>query len=647
MTAPLPEELQQAADYIQAGQFQLAQPLLVRYIKRQPDSADAWYLMSLSLADQRQQIDCLQRVLRFNPAHRQAQARLVQVMTGQPPAPLSPAAPVRDAPPTLAAVRQNEEVRGDQAAASDPPPPRSNPATIAPKPEPAPDFAEFADLRSQLAEPVKEYRRPRRSYRRLLFLLFFVVLIAAGGTAIVVISRLRAEPAPATPVGVAASPTATPTVTPTPSITPTRFPATWTLTATPTARPTRTPTPPPTADAAQDAQLRPVQQAVATLRGWPAADLSARHILQPDQVEPVLRHILNEAGLLSALPDQARVLSALGLIKPAYNLERYTLNMHLDPAGGFYSPWTREVFVVAQPSAGVQNWAFALEAARALLDQAFAFANTGAYPICTLNTQRCQAVRALIAGDAALTVQQWLRQSASASDRVAVSAVKMPALLLADDLAPLFVTRDVNFAAEAGTAFAQYLFQRGSWTRLNTAQAALPQSAEQIMHPEKYLAGERPIELAAVSLTTTLSATWQLIAADVLGEWHTYLLLSANVDAALRVPDETARAAARGWGGDRLQAYYNATTHETLLVVAWTWDTAADAREFRQALSAHLDLRFDDDTRRAASATGDCWQARAAASATCLYTRGKNTLWLLAPDQPLIDAITAAYAPFP
>jgi hypothetical protein len=467
---------------------------------------------------------------------------------------------------------------------------------------------------------------------------------------VVVFSRLRdesaaANDAAATQAALAVTstvtPTETPTATPTPTRTPRRFPPTWTPTAPPTALPTRTPTSAPTVNADQDAQLRPVQQAVAALRGLPAANLSKRYIIEPEKVETVLRNILNGAGVLSALPDRARVFSALGLIKPTYNLERYTLNMYLDPAGGFYSPWTREVFVAANQAAGVQNRAFALEAARALLDQSFEFANTGAYPVCAPNgTQQCQAVRALITGDAALTVQQWLRQSASAQDRSEVQSFKTPVLWIVDEFAPAFVTRDVNFAAEAGTAFAQYLFQRAGWTRLNVAYTNLPQSTEQIMHPEKYIAGERPIELAAVPLTTTLGPAWQLIADDVLGEWHTYLLLSANVDEPLRVPDEAARSAAHGWGGDRLQAYYNTTTGETVLVVAWTWDTTADAREFKQALATHLDLRFGTP-----QANGDCWQAGQQAS--CLYTRDNNTLWLLAPDQPLIEAITAAYAPFP
>jgi hypothetical protein len=337
------------------------------------------------------------------------------------------------------------------------------------------------------------------------------------------------------------------------------------------------------------------------------------------------------------------VLSALGLINPAYNLQRYTLNMHLDPTGSFYSPWTRELYVTENKAAGPQRQAHALEAARALLDRTFGFDNGGAYPDCLWNTQYCQAIRAFITGDASVTAQQWLRQSATAQDRSEVQAAKLTELALPDELAPLFVSRDVNFAREAGTAFVQALYQRGGWARVNEVYDELPQSTEQILHPEKYLAGEQPIELAAVPLTETLGADWQIIADDVLGEWHTDLLLSANADDQLRIPVEAARSAARGWGGDRLQAYYNAKTNETVLAVVWTWDSVADAREFKLALSAHLDLRFNG--AKTTSADGDCWQS--ALETACLYTRDKNALWLLAPQPAQIDALRTAYTPFP
>lgn len=653
MTAPLPAGLQQAADYIKAGQLQQAQPLLVRFIKGQPDSADAWYLMSFVVPQPNQQIDCLQRVLRYNPGHRQAQARLVEVMTGQ-----SAEAPQPVAPPSLFAPLLTPPAEAPLATRVE-----DSALTSVPVMEPArvresgtgaisatiesalpPASTEFDSLRTKLSEPIKEYRKPRRSYKMLLSLLIVVVLIAAAGTAFV----MRNRPADNAPVVVAPTvvipPTETPTETPTPSITPTRFPPTWTPTSLPTPRPTRTPTPPPTLDVQQQTQLQAIERALSDLRGLTVADQPTRYIVPPDQAEPILTNILNSGGLLSTLSDRARVLSALGLINPAYNLQRYTLNMHLDPTGSFYSPWTREMVVTENQAAGVQRQAYALETARSLLDGAFGFDNSEVYPGCRLNTQGCQAIFALIAGDANVAAQQWLRQAATAQDRSQVqAAARPPDLALPDDLAPLFVIRDANFAREAGTAFVQALYQRGGWARVNQVYEEFPRSTEQILHPEKYLAGEQPLELAAAPLTDTLGSDWRLIADDVLGEWHTDLLLSANADDRLRIPAEAARSAARGWGGDRLAAYYNPQTNETLLAVAWAWDSVADAREFNLALSAYLDLRFNG--AKTTSTDGDCWQS--VQEAACVYTRNTGTLWLLAPQTDIVDMLKDAYTAFP
>lgn len=651
MTAPLPAGLQQAADYIKAGQLQQAQPLLVKYIKQQPDSADAWYLMSFVVPQASQQIDCLQRVLRYNPAHRQAQARLVEVMTGQPAQPEpkpkpAPAAPVVEERPSPV---ETVPVPVQQPEAAPEPKPtgksrrKSAPAkAAAPTTEPA--SSEFDTLRSKLSQPVEEYRKPRRSYKWLLGLLTLVVLLAAGGTAWVLLNRPAADDATVVIVPTAVpSPTDTPTVTPTPSVTPTRFPPTWTPTAFPTARPTRTPTPLPTLGAEAGERFASVGQAVADLRGLATNDQPRRYLLPPDQIETVVTNVLNANGLLSALPERARVLSVLGLIDPAYNLVPHTLNMHLDLTGSFYSPWTRQLYIVGGGATGLQRLAYAVESTRALLDATFGFENNEAYPNCATNTQQCQAVRALIAGDANLAAQQWLRQSASAQDRNEVQAARMPDLPLSDETAPLFVIRDVQFARDAGTAFVQALYQRGGWARVNDAYDALPQSTEQILHPDKYLAGEQPIEVAAVPLTEALGADWQIIADDVLGEWHTDLLLSASVNDQWRIPAEAARSAARGWGGDRSQVFYNASASETALAAAWTWDSVADAREFTLALSAYLDLRFNN--AKTPVTDGNCWQS--AQEAACLYTRDQNTLWLLAPRQSQVDALKAAHLAFP
>ncbi|MFZ5818616.1 MAG: redoxin domain-containing protein [Chloroflexota bacterium] len=78
-----------AGELLQQGKGAEARNLLVGYIKRNPASAQAWWLLSQALADPKQQADCLERVLRLDPSHTLARARLARLRgnAGQPARP--------------------------------------------------------------------------------------------------------------------------------------------------------------------------------------------------------------------------------------------------------------------------------------------------------------------------------------------------------------------------------------------------------------------------------------------------------------------------------------------------------------------------------------------------------------------------------
>ena len=84
----------------------------------------------------------------------------------------------------------------------------------------------------------------------------------------------------------------------------------------------------------------------------------------------------------------------------------------------------------------------------------------------------------------------------------------------------------IAFRSEYGRKFVEALYQRGGWAAVNKAYEDLPASTEQILHPEKYLAGEKPIEVAAAPLSEVFGGDWQIIADEVLGEWRTYHVVS-------------------------------------------------------------------------------------------------------------------------
>ncbi len=101
-----------------------------------------------------------------------------------------------------------------------------------------------------------------------------------------------------------------------------------------------------------------------------------------------------------------------------------------------------------------------------------------------------------------------------------------------------------------------------------------PASSEQVLHPEKFLADETP-----VVLTLAAPPAGTRVTVDTpLGELCTSIVLRARGVAA-----PAARAAAAGWGGDRI-ALLSLGEEEAFVWIS-AWDTEADAEEFEKALA--------------------------------------------------------------
>lgn len=91
MAAPgPPDALRQAEQALHAGNVQQARALLVEFIRTNPSSERAWWLLSFAVPEESQQTDCLKRVLQINPANLQARDRLAKLKrTGSLP-PIQP-----------------------------------------------------------------------------------------------------------------------------------------------------------------------------------------------------------------------------------------------------------------------------------------------------------------------------------------------------------------------------------------------------------------------------------------------------------------------------------------------------------------------------------------------------------------------------
>ena len=647
------EELKLAASFIRDGQNQAARRLLIPYVKGHPRDAHAWLLLSYALEDPSKRLECAKRALKIDP---QSPAVLKRVRTLQKKSQLSNAEEVSSSQGNTPPFAQRASISSaDSSAQKTPSADDSNIpewARSIPPIQPVQEKAQRgrAPQPPVQARPAPAAREARSNMRPFLVIGAAILCFAAVVGGIIgypsvrgVYDSMQGTRSAARVERVAAQlgtaqPTLPPSWTPTPepSITPTR-----------TITPTVTQTPPPTLVPPSEQEMEEIQAIqveVADLRGLSVQAEVQSYVLDKGRVRPILEELFYSSGGTEAeVEDQKRSLIALGLVKPTYNMLDNILNNIADGIGGFYDPLTDEIFVLGFLFGGVEHYIYAHEFDHALVDQHFPLDSYGTYPICLTNEDQCKAIDALIEGDASLLMDQWWDQYASIQDYQDILRYNPPWYTLPEQLPPPYASRDALFPYYEGRVFVEYLFERGNWAEVNRAYQNPPESTEQILHPQKYIARERPITVRPLEIAPALGEGWRELTTDTLGEWGTYLLLGYSADIESQIDDLVAESVAAGWGGDTYQVYYNDAQDQIVMSARWYWDSNTDATQFNNAMLDYMDARFRG--AKLDRSDGECWEANNQAS--CLFRSGREHLWLLAPNQTLLNDVLATIPGYP
>jgi hypothetical protein len=185
-----------------------------------------------------------------------------------------------------------------------------------------------------------------------------------------------------------------------------------------------------------------------------------------------------------------------------------------------------------------------------------------------------------------------------------------------------------------GVRLVAALYTEGGWEAVNRAYTHLPCSAEQVLHPERYLAEESVQKVASPDLGPVLGADWGLVWRDTLGEFLVGLHLMVYLD------DETvAWGAAEGWAGDTF-ALWESEEGQHLLAWRLAWDDRDEAEAFEQAY-ALLIPRFRVPPPIAVEAPTDLpgrfWEGAGGAAYLARAGRVVNVVW--GPDlETVMDA---------
>jgi hypothetical protein len=265
---------------------------------------------------------------------------------------------------------------------------------------------------------------------------------------------------------------------------------------------------------------------------------------------------------------QERVLKAYGVIGPDVDLEAVLNGFYTESIAGFYDPKRNDLVVKGEQLTPYVRQVMVHELTHALQDQHF---NVDRTELNKKDDESATALTALAEGDA-VRIENLYFESRPQDEQKEIERERMAAGSGVGADVPQSLLQLLYFPYIVGPPFTVEVVAKGGQPALDAAYVHPPTTSEQLLHPDRFLAGDAP---AAVENPTPGG---KRIDQGVLGEFGLRLVLEV-------VAGKDKSGAADGWGGDRYVAW--AKGKQTCVRTTIAMDTSTDTGELRLALGAY------------------------------------------------------------
>jgi len=347
-----------------------------------------------------------------------------------------------------------------------------------------------------------------------------------------------------------------------------------------------------------DAKMAEILPRLVELRGWQMREPVLAGVQTVEEFMAFAAQAMAEEYGPEGMAGMMASAVMLGLLPADQDLEKMMNELLEASVGGYYDPKTSKFWIMAGFSQGpMADLIMAHELQHALDDQR--------YPLDPLlgatkgNSDRQFAARCVVEGSASSAMnlymvkamtEGWLPPGELMSGDMISSQMTAMAEAPVSFLAALVLPyiEGPAFLLRGGTILDSTM-RAPALEDLDRAFTELPQSSEQILHPEKYWDPEKLDPPRAIELpdrSADLGAGWTCVDEDTLGEIGCALLAAERLPSAMELQFGAAGLripAAAGWGGDRYRCYRN-EEGARILHARIEWDTEADAGEFAAAM---------------------------------------------------------------
>ncbi len=587
--------LRQGIQAVKDGRSQDALKLLSRAITLEPENEKAWLWISAVLPEE-ERIECLKRVVAINPQNELASKGLELL--------LADTAPADEPAPAMLAAEASPEITSAEVERETP---------------------------SQQVEGA-----PGGAHRNwpLYVGVALLAVVAFSISAVALMMGATMLTAPSSPVGPASVIAQLPTETATP-VPQSTLPPTSTATATRSPVPTNTLVVPdariPGFPIINEGAYDEIEARVGELRGLQPLRETRRQTLTRYRLEEYLTDLYRREEYLEQTEITGRIYRVLGLIDAGYDLVEDQIEMQREYLAGLYDSGTEDIYLVLDRYTS-DLWlelTFAHEFTHALQDQHFDLDSLQGQ---AQTTDSLLALEGLIEGDATLVMMEYAFQYLFQVqfDRAALLEAIREVEHGEYEHAPGVIRETASFPYDQGLLFVAALAEQGSWDLLNQAFRDPPQTTEQIMHPDKYLAGEAGQIPDVGDLLGALGVGWSELRRDVFGELFIRIYLERELGS------EEALMAAEGWEGDQVVFLANDDHGRYLLLLRMSWDSRDDAEEFLSAYATFMQRAGAGPSLMDDPARG-LW--RTEGQATYLSRDGEEVLLVLGSDEEALDLV--------
>ncbi|HVS21995.1 MAG TPA: hypothetical protein VHD88_09125, partial [Pyrinomonadaceae bacterium] len=188
------------------------------------------------------------------------------------------------------------------------------------------------------------------------------------------------------------------------------------------------------------------------------------------------------------------VLKKLGLAPAEFQYRDLMIRLLTEQVAGYYDPKTQQFYLADWIDIDGQKPIMAHELTHALQDQHFNLCRFEHWPKGDSDAEL--AAHALIEGDATVTMMLYMANDPMRALAFLKSLGAKGTASEELDKAPRALRETLLFPYQEGAEWTRSLYKRGGWNEVSQAFTTLPQSTEQVMHPEKYFSHEAPVKVS-------------------------------------------------------------------------------------------------------------------------------------------------------